>query len=320
MLLQAFREASRLSRVHVLAICTRYCSATTSCSCQKMEGSPSNLGPGPFVELKEYSYRENLAAMQSVRFLRPCCEGDQHLDVGCGPGNFIQEHLLPHLRPCRRVVGVDSSWEMLDYARRHCREPEVAFEHLDIERGEPQAIIDKYGQFDRVYSFLTFHYVWDLERAYHNVSTLLKGDGECLVACFVRTGITDMWHKVFSKQQWRPYMPDLSGMLSDRFSYNAPVPWEELKQRERSAATAAGLDVVACHIYSSQWVFPTAEACLGSYIPFFKLDENIPRTKREEFWEDCRIALLETSPMTADGISQPYNVLVAHSRKAPSVP
>ncbi|KAH9371910.1 hypothetical protein HPB48_003325 [Haemaphysalis longicornis] len=202
-----------------------------------MEGSLSNLGPGPFVELKEHSYRENLAAMQSVRFLRPCCEGDQHLDVGCGPGNFIQEHLLPHLRPCRRVVGVDSSWRCWTYARRHCREPE-----------------------------------------------------------------------------------DLSGMLSDRFSYNAPVPWEELKQRERSAATAAGLDVVACHIYSSQWVFPTAEACLGSYIPFFKLDENIPRTKREEFWEDCRIALLETSPMTADGISQPYNVLVAHSRKAPSVP
>ncbi|XP_077553959.1 uncharacterized protein LOC144168847 [Haemaphysalis longicornis] len=129
-----------------------------------------------------------------------------------------------------------------------------------------------------------------------------------------------MWHKVFSKQQWKPYMPDLSAMLSDRFSYNASVPWEELKQRERSAATAAGLDVVACHIYSSQWVFPTTEACLDSFIPFFKLDEKIPRTKREEFWEDCRIAFLETSSMTAEGISQTYNVLVVHTRKAPALP
>ncbi|XP_077557038.1 juvenile hormone acid O-methyltransferase-like [Haemaphysalis longicornis] len=170
---------------------------------QQMEGRPPNLRPGPFVELKEYSYRENLKAMQSVRFLRPCSEDDQHLDVGCGPGNFLQDRLLPHLRPCRRLVGVDSSWEMLDYAKRHCREPEVAFEHLDIERGEPQAIIDKYGQFDRVYSFLTFHYVWDLERAYRNVNRLLKAGGECLAVCFVRTGITDIWHKVFSKQQWK---------------------------------------------------------------------------------------------------------------------
>ncbi|KAH9371897.1 hypothetical protein HPB48_021958 [Haemaphysalis longicornis] len=137
--------------------------------------------------------------MQSVRFLRPCSEDDQHLDVGCGPGNFLQDRLLPHLRPCRRLVGVDSSWEMLDYAKRHCREPEVAFEHLDIERGEPQAIIDKYGQFDRVYSFLTFHYVWDLERAYRNVNRLLKAGGECLAVCFVRTGITE--HMAQSLQQ-----------------------------------------------------------------------------------------------------------------------
>ncbi|KAH9383931.1 hypothetical protein HPB48_025862 [Haemaphysalis longicornis] len=49
-----------------------------------MEGSPSKLGPGAFVELKEYSYRENLTAMQSVRFLRPCCEDDQHLDIVAG--------------------------------------------------------------------------------------------------------------------------------------------------------------------------------------------------------------------------------------------
>ncbi|KAH9371912.1 hypothetical protein HPB48_020357 [Haemaphysalis longicornis] len=67
-----------------------------------MEGSPSKLVPGLFVELKEYSYRENLTAMQRVRFLRPLLRRRQHLDIGCGRANFLQDHLLPHMRPCRR--------------------------------------------------------------------------------------------------------------------------------------------------------------------------------------------------------------------------
>ncbi|KAH9377092.1 hypothetical protein HPB48_001774 [Haemaphysalis longicornis] len=52
---------------------------------------------------------------------------------------------------------------MLEYARSHTDEPEVTFELFDIERGDPQTIVDKYGQFDRLYSFLTFQYVWDLQ-------------------------------------------------------------------------------------------------------------------------------------------------------------
>lgn len=283
-----------------------------------MKRSICNIGPVPFTKLTEHTKRENLNAMDSIQFTRPCSEGHQHLDIGCGPGNFLEDHLLPHLRPCKRVVGVDCSLEMLDYAKRHCRQPELAFEHLDIEHGDPRSVVDKYGQFDRAYAFLSFHFVKDLERAYMNVRKLLKDGGECLVVVFVRTPITDMWHKVFSMREWRPYMPDPSAVLSDRFLYNTPVPWDDVETRERRAVTAAGLEVVACHTYTSQWVYQTAEAYIDTYVPIFKLDEKLPRSKREAFLLECKAALHEISPMTPDGVHLPYNVLVAHSRKATS--
>ncbi|KAK8761756.1 hypothetical protein V5799_026977 [Amblyomma americanum] len=157
--------------------------------------------------MKANSYRENLKALDGVKFMRPARAQDQHLDLGCGPGSFLQDELLPRLRPCRRFVGADSSEDILHFARGNCLQPEVSFELLDVEKGDPQPLVDKYGPFDRVYSFLAFHYVRDLEKAYRNVHRLLKDGGECLVLYFTKTGIKDVWHHICEREEWKDFVP-----------------------------------------------------------------------------------------------------------------
>ncbi|KAH9377093.1 hypothetical protein HPB48_019208 [Haemaphysalis longicornis] len=179
----------------------------------RQESAPV-LDPVSYTSFKEHTYRDNLAAWDSVKFRRPANEWNQYLDVGCGTGNFLKEHQLPRLRPCRRVVATDCSRDMLEYARSHTDEPEVTFELFDIERGDPQTIVDKYGQFDRLYSFLTFQYVWDLARAYKNVYRLLKDGGESLVVYFTRTAVTDVWYRVNQLEEWRDYTQVSSLVLS----------------------------------------------------------------------------------------------------------
>lgn len=273
------------------------------------------LDPVSYTSFKENTYRDNLTAWDSVKFRRPANEWNQYLDVGCGTGNFLKEHQLPRLRPCRRVVATDCSRDMLEYARSHTDEPEVTFELFDIERGDPQTIVDKYGEFDRLYAFLTFQYVWDLTRAYRSVYQLLKDGGECLIVYFTRTAVTDVWHRVHQMEEWRNCMRDPSALFAERFRFDATVTDDELVADETRAAVAAGLDMVDCHTQTTQWTFSSADTFLDTYIPFYKLDVKVPTEKRPAFRDAWRCALLEASTAATDGISFRFDLIVAHLQK-----
>ncbi|KAK8785073.1 hypothetical protein V5799_008569 [Amblyomma americanum] len=173
----------------------------------KTERSSLDLDPVGLVSLSMNLYRESHKALDSAQFRRPAGYQDQYLDIGCGAGNFTAEELLPRLRPCKRVVGVDVCSDMIDYARKHHQQPQVFFEVLDIVEGRSEDIVEKYGLFDRVYAFLSLHFTSDLEKAYRNIYRLLKDGGECLAVSFNRTGITDTWHDVYNMEAWTDLLP-----------------------------------------------------------------------------------------------------------------
>ncbi|KAH8022402.1 hypothetical protein HPB51_023970 [Rhipicephalus microplus] len=98
------------------------------------------LDPASFTYLKANMYREHQNVLNMVKVRQPHDGDGKYLDLGCGPGNFLKEVLLPRLRPCKCVVAVDSSPQMLSYARQHYHAPEVSFDILDIENGNPREI------------------------------------------------------------------------------------------------------------------------------------------------------------------------------------
>ncbi|XP_077488885.1 uncharacterized protein LOC144099452 isoform X4 [Amblyomma americanum] len=274
-----------------------------------------DLDSSAFLSLRLNRFRENIKALDSVKFKRrSTCQG-QYLDLGCGPADFLAEHLLPRLRPCKRVVAVDISTEMLDYARKHHPQPDVFYEQLDIEHGDPQTITKKYGLFDRVYAFLTLHFVKDLKKAYRNVYNFLKEGGECLVLNFVSTSLTDSWQQVYKMETWTDIITDPGEVLSKRFRFNEPVLHEELEAEERRAIEAAGLELVSFRTYRSVWTFPTADVYLEIYLRFFKLEAEVPVEKRPAFRSDFMSSLLERLTPTSSGVGATYHVSVTHCCK-----
>jgi len=98
------------------------------------------------------------------------------LDVGCGNGGLARKlHELGHNGT---YVGLDSSVELLTFARENNTHPAAHFIQRDIS--DPDWSLDLPGPFDRVFSFATVHHVPGdglREGIFKAFSALLKPDG-----------------------------------------------------------------------------------------------------------------------------------------------
>ncbi|CAN8025702.1 unnamed protein product, partial [Ixodes persulcatus] len=128
----------------------------------------------------------------------------QFLDVGCGPGDFTRQELLPRCQPCRRIVATDVSRAMVEYARENFGHPQITYEVHDIER-DVSGLVQKYGKFDRVYSFFALNWAEDLTAALRNVANLMTDDGECLLVFTARHAMYTVWRRIVELDRWKSY-------------------------------------------------------------------------------------------------------------------
>lgn len=281
------------------------------------ESSSCYIDPSSLKDAKKPGYHHKLDALDRVHFVRPIGAGHQHLDVGCGPGGFTRDALLDHVRPCSRIVAVDRSDLLLDYAREHASHPDIIYEHLDIENDDPQPLLDKYGQFDRIYSFLALQCVRDLGEAYGNMFRLLRDGGECALVTLTGSVITDTMYQLSSMNQWKDYVPDPTTLYSDRFFFKAPIVAEKVVDAEKRALEAAGLTLLSCCVYDTQWKMPDVESWIDLYVPVFKLEVNIPEGERDSFRADCRKLLANNTVTTDEGCTMRHSFVVVHAQKPP---
>ncbi len=89
------------------------------------------------------------------------------VDLGCGPGNLTA--VLAGRWPDARVVGVDSSAEMIDAARRD--HPDIEWVVADINRWEPDHGVDV------LYSNATLHWLDDHPRLFPRLRTWVGDHG-----------------------------------------------------------------------------------------------------------------------------------------------
>ncbi|KAM7307543.1 juvenile hormone acid O-methyltransferase [Ixodes scapularis] len=128
----------------------------------------------------------------------------QFIDVGCGTGDFTLQELLPRCQPCRRIVATDISRAMVEYAEENFAHPQIAYEVHDIE-SDITGLIEKYGKFERVYSFCALQWTADLTTALRNVAGLMTDQGECLLVFPVRLPLFRVWRRIAEIDRWKPY-------------------------------------------------------------------------------------------------------------------
>ncbi|XP_037580459.2 juvenile hormone acid O-methyltransferase [Dermacentor silvarum] len=139
-------------------------------------------------------------------FRREPDETQQFLEVGCGIGDLTRDELLPRCLPCRRIVAVDLSAEMVEHSTRHSHHEKIEYGKLDIASDEDvAAFVDEHGLFDRVYSFYTLSWARDQAKALKNVARLLKPRGECLLVFHASVEPIDVNRNVAKMERWSKY-------------------------------------------------------------------------------------------------------------------
>ncbi|XP_077494486.1 juvenile hormone acid O-methyltransferase-like [Amblyomma americanum] len=139
-------------------------------------------------------------------------EDQQFLDLGCGTGDFTRDWLLPRCPPCRRLVAVDASVEMLAYARENCAHPSIEYDHLNVG-DDVTEFVAKHGQFARVYSFFCLNWLKDQNKAMKNVSRLLLPSGECLLVFPAWSPTRMLWRKIAGLDRWKKFSSVLEGFV-----------------------------------------------------------------------------------------------------------
>ncbi|EEC07694.1 acid methyltransferase, putative [Ixodes scapularis] len=231
---------------------------------------------------QKHSSRSVLNLFQSA-FKKPADINQQFLDVGCGPGDFTKDDLLPQCLPCRKIVATDVSRGMLEFAAKHNTHPMIEYQLLDIG-GDTSGFLREHGHFERVYSFHCLHWA-NQEAAFSNIASLLKPGGECLLYYPARTPSFLFWKEIVKVQRWSKYREVVNNAIP-KTQYmedkDALICYAEdlLKAAELTAYTCEVLSVVSPKLMSNP------EAMLGSVLSTNPIMPLLAAEEKQEFTEE----------------------------------
>lgn len=101
---------------------------------------------------------------------------------------------------------------MLSYARSNCSHPSIKYEYLNIGN-DVTSFVQKYGRFDRIYSFFCLNWLSNQARALENVSSLLTDSGKCLLVFPAWSPTRMLWRKIGQLDRWRKFSHVFEGFV-----------------------------------------------------------------------------------------------------------
>jgi trans-aconitate 2-methyltransferase len=101
---------------------------------------------------------------------------EQVLDIGCGDGRITAE--IAARARAGRVVGIDSSAEMIHYAREHF--PQSEFPNLSFLQADAAALPFA-AKFDAVFSNAVLHWLRDHKPVLAGIARSLRTGGRCVL-------------------------------------------------------------------------------------------------------------------------------------------
>ncbi|CAN7938105.1 unnamed protein product, partial [Ixodes hexagonus] len=202
-----------------------------------------------YAEEHSFQFGSNLTTLKLFQpsFSRAPDAHQQYLDVGCGTGDFTLLELLPRCQPCRRIVAVDASPRMVQYAGEKFAHPQIAYDVLDI-RDDVAEFVHKYGKFERVYSFYVLHWAKNHYKAFKNISDLTTPEGECLLLFAASLPIYNVWRRMVKMDRWKAYAEVTESFISPTHDMNNR---SALRSHMLSVLKFAGLKPLTCEVLTT---------------------------------------------------------------------
>ena len=211
------------------------------------------------------------------------------LDLGCGDGKVSAE--IARRVPAGRVLGVDSSEDMIGLSRRSF--PPSVHPNLRFQRGDARAL-DFHARFDVVFSSATLHWVRDHGPVLKGAARSLRRGGRVLFQMGGRGNgaeIFEVARQMIAADEWKRFFTG----FEFPWGFYGPeeyVPWcaaaglrprrIELLPRTMNQKGAAGL---------AGWIRTT-------WMPY---TERLPEDRREAFIQEAAARYLDRHPPDAQG-------------------
>lgn len=225
----------------------------------------------------------------------------QFLDLGCGTGDFTRDHLLPRCSDVERIVAVDVSQDMLEYAKEHFAHSKICYDVLDISGNGVADFVQRYGQFDRVYSFFCLNWLVDQEKGFDNIAELMKPGGGCLLFFAASSNDMRLRSRLATITNWQKYRKALE---------NTIPPSANLKDRDallvymRNLLKKTCLTVTTCEVLEVACTFSCVEELTDRLMEMCYLSTLVTDEEKPLLLE--HVAKYAAESWSGEGTSRPH--------------
>lgn len=139
---------------------------------------------------------------------------DSLLDVGCGCADVTVDFILPILpEKFDRSVGIDTSKDMIDYARSKYSYQGLTFEQFDLELNLEDQPLYGIEPFDHITSFYCLHWIRNQEKVMKTFSKLLKPSGDALLTFVATHPQFEIIKRMSKSTKWAQYTDDVNRFI-----------------------------------------------------------------------------------------------------------
>lgn len=266
------------------------------------------LSPQLYTSANAFQKRDNLLVLDllNMAFRRAPSEDQQFLDIGCAAGDFTRDVLMPRCSPCRRIVATDVSSSMIAYAKCNFTHPYITYDILDLSQ-DVSPFVERYGRFDRVYSFFCLHWIHDQIGALRNTRKLMAPEGECLLYFCARTPSYTLWREFARMDRWKDVLSNVENFIPP--SHDA----KDLLSYLEHILAASELKPHTCEVLRNVWTFPTEQDIAGAISAVLPVAEGASVHEVQELAKAMTAEVVLRSRKSLGGFSAAFDAYVVHA-------
>ena len=199
------------------------------------------------------------------------------LDIGCGDGKLSAR--IADRVPEGRVLGVDASPDMVEFAARHfAAGGSQARANLRFEVMDARAL-DFDGEFDVIVSFNALHWVPEQATALRGIAAALRPQGRAMLRLVVKGDITSLEEVAEATRALPRWATSFAGFVDPYLRLTAP--------QYAQLAEAQGLRVLRQHTQAREWDFCAPQAFIDFCSAGFGAWTSwLPESRRDAFVQD----------------------------------
>ncbi len=239
-------------------------------------------------------YNRNSAAQEkwaSELLAKLRLKGDEQiLDIGCGDGKVTAE--VARSVPRGKVVGLDSSIEMIDFARKNF--PAEAIPQLRFQLGDARAL-DFHEEFDWVVSFASLHWVIDHRPVLAGIRRALRPGGRVMLQFGGKGNAAEVF-QVMSEVIVRPRWAERFVGFESPWGFYNPEEYEPWLHQAGLLPKRLALIPKDMTQEGSQGL---TDWLRSTWMPYW---ERVPADLRQEFFHEVVEGYLNRHPLDAEGI------------------